>query len=126
MAVGRTNSIIDAYHTTSTGGAVTDTRAFTITLGAGAEFIVLQQPWVLFAGEHGIEPQHCMLCWSGVIADAQSAIWRTNTAPKASTKNSLLPLIFNFQLRGNRRPKSSGDDFMRMTTLRLLPLLHVL
>jgi hypothetical protein len=62
VAVPRTNSVIDACHTTSTGGAVTDTRAFAITLGAGVEFIVLQQPWVLFAGEHGIEPQHCMLC----------------------------------------------------------------
>jgi len=50
------NSVIDGYHAITIAGAVTDTRAFTITLGAGAEFIVLQQPWVLFAGEHGIEP----------------------------------------------------------------------
>ena len=125
MVVHRTNSVIEAYHTTTIAGGVTGARVFTIALGAGAEFIVLQQPWVLFAGEHGIDPQHCMLCWSGVIADAQSAIWRTNTAPKASTKNSLFPLIF-FQLRSNCRPKSSGDDFMRMTTLRLLHLLHLL
>ena len=62
-----------AYRATTKGGALADKRALTITLGAGAEIIVLQQPWVLFAGEHGIEPQHCMLCRSGVIADAQSA-----------------------------------------------------
>jgi len=68
-----TNSVFHAYRTATTGGAFTDARAFTTTPRAGAEFIVLQQPWSLLAGEHGIEPQHCMLCWSGVIADVQSA-----------------------------------------------------
>jgi hypothetical protein len=60
--VRQTNSVIDAYRTATGGGAFTEMRAFTIKLSAGAEIIVLQQPWSLFAGKHGIEPQHCMLC----------------------------------------------------------------
>ena len=53
---------MDAYRAATIGGGLMDTRTFTIALGTEAEFIVLQQPLVLLAGEQGIEPQHCMLC----------------------------------------------------------------
>jgi hypothetical protein len=58
------------------------------------EVIVLQQPWLWFAGVQGIEAQHCMDSWSGVIAAMQSANCRNNNAPAARTTNSLLPIMF--------------------------------
>jgi hypothetical protein len=78
---------------TTAAGAFSETRADGSMVGARTEIIALQQSWLWFAGVHGIEPQHCALCWSGVIADMQSANNKTNKAPAASAENSLLFII---------------------------------
>src|SRR4030095_4959941 len=41
-----------------------------------------------------MEPQHCMLCWSWVIADIQSANCKPNRATNATTMNSLLRIPY--------------------------------
>ena len=44
-------------------------------------------------GSQGMEPQHCILCWSCVLADMQSANCRPNRATTAKTTNSPLPIM---------------------------------
>jgi hypothetical protein len=61
--------------------------------GVWGGVIVLQQPWLWLAGVQGIEAQHCMDCWSGVIAAMQSVNCRNNNAPTARIKNNLLPIM---------------------------------
>ena len=74
---------------------VTNTGTWSVTCETGrtfgdcAETIPLQQSWVWFDGSQGIEPQHFMLCWSGVIADMQSANCKPNKATIATTMSSL-------------------------------------
>jgi len=71
----------------------------------------LQQSWLWFDGSQGIEPQHCMLCWSSDIADMQSTNGRNRTATTASTKNVVLRTIsFNSKKIG-RFGRSIGYSF---------------
>lgn len=74
-------------------GALIETRTVGSIFALCPETIDLQQSWFWFAGVHGIEPQQCILSWSGVMADMQSANCRSNKAPAASTRNSLLPIM---------------------------------
>jgi len=53
----------------------------------------LQQLWLWFEGSHGIESQHCMLCWSMVMADMQSANCKNSIAATASTRNVVFRAI---------------------------------
>src|ERR1700686_3809648 len=88
-------------------GAPRDTRAAGSMLGACAETMVLQQSWVRFEGVHGIEPQHCMLCASGAIADMQSANCSSNKAATARVWNILL-LITRHNNRSFQACKSTS------------------
>ena len=88
-------------------GAPRDTRAAGSMLGACAETMVLQQSWVRFEGVHGIEPQHCMLCGSGAIADMQSANCSSNKAATARVRNILL-LITSHNCRSFQACKSTS------------------
>jgi hypothetical protein len=63
-------------------------------LGDCDETIPLQQSWLWFDGSQGIEPQHCMLCWSSVIADMQSANCNSRTAAIANKTSVVFRAIF--------------------------------
>src|SRR6266849_7405055 len=40
-----------------------------------------------------MEPQHCILCWSCVVADRQSSNCRPNRATAVKSSNNLLPIM---------------------------------
>ena len=68
-------------------GGCSVTCAAGSTLGDCEDAIDLQQSWLWFDGSQGIEPQHCILCWSCVMADIQSANCKSRIATTASMTN---------------------------------------
>ena len=100
-------SIVGMCSISTAAGAPNDTRAAGSMLGAYAETMVLQQSCVWFEGVHGIEPQHCMLCGSGAIADMQSANCSSNKAATARVRNILL-LITRHNNRSFQACKSTS------------------
>ena len=98
-------SIVGMCSISTAAGAPRDTRTAGSMLGAYAETMVLQQSCVWFEGVHGIEPQHCMLCGSGAIADMQSANCSSNKAATARVRNILL-LITSHKCRSFQACKS--------------------
>lgn len=78
---------------TTITGACSVICAVCNALGNCEETIPLQQSWLWFDGSHGIEPQHCILCWSGFMADIQSANCSSRTAVTAEMKSVVFRTI---------------------------------
>jgi hypothetical protein len=78
------------------------------TLGDCEVTIVLQQSWLWLDRSQGIEAQHCIVCWSCVMADMQSANCNSSIATSAEkTKMDLRSIFLDFT--NVRRPKSRKD-----------------
>ena len=78
------------------------------TLGDCEVTIVLQHSWLWLDRSQGIEPQHCIVCWSCVMADMQSANCNSSIATSADkTKADLRSIFLDFT--NIRRPKSRKD-----------------
>src|SRR5882724_9957194 len=57
-----------------------------------------------------MEPQHCMLCWSCVIADAQSANCKPNKATNATTMRILLLITLKSNEYNTRKNLPQRDS----------------
>ena len=88
-----TTSGVERLSTTAATGTFNAACSTGRTLGDGEETIVLQQSWDWFAGLQGIEPQHCMVCWSADMGVRQSANCNANNAVSAKTKNVIRRII---------------------------------
>jgi hypothetical protein len=84
------NTITSATETLSTTAATGTFKTVCstgTTIGDGEKTIVLQQSWDWFAGLQGIEPQHCIVCWSADTGLKQSANCNAKRAASAKTRN---------------------------------------
>jgi hypothetical protein len=61
-----------------------------------------------------MEPQHCMLCWSWVMADMQSANGKRRIATKASMTNVMLRGILSSLTGIDARVGEKIQHFPRM------------
>lgn len=95
--------------TTATTGTFNAIPSAGRTLGDGEETIVLQQSCAWFAGLHGIEPQHCIVCWSADMGVRQSANCNANNAVSAKTKNVTRRIIEQQSRTVERAGQETGE-----------------